>query len=266
MLRTLDDAKALRADLEAVLSRSERARLVIVGGGFVGLEVAASLGGREAVDTTVVLRNALPLATLFGEAFGTRLKREHEAAGVSIRPEAEVTGFEAAGGSHGARVLLANGDAIDADVVLLAVGAVPRTGWLPFGRNEDGGVSVDARLAVPGAGGEYAAGDIARLLTPWGEVRIEHWRFAQECGELAARNLLGAGEVYDSTPFFWSMQQIKGSYTFTGHSSRDATIEGQVDETDFALHFVDKGRLVATLAHGLDDGLTRLERRMAGRG
>lgn len=270
-VRTLDDAQALRDDLDACKARraGEPVRAVIVGGGFVGLEAASSLGAHDGVEVTVVLQDELPMAGKFGEAFGKRLKTEHEDAGVRFRTGSEAKGF--APGSDGAdgrvaRVELADGSALDADLVVVAVGAAPRTAWLPFDASDDGGITVEPGLAVPGVDGVWLAGDIARVPSVWGDVRIEHWRFAQECGEVAARNMLGGDATYDGTPFFWSMQQIPGSYTYTGHPREEPEIEGDVASTDFELHFVEKGRITGVLAHGIDGDVTRLVRSMASSG
>ncbi len=269
VVRTLDDARALRADLQACRERraGEPVRAAIVGGGFVGLEAATSLSAHDDVEVTVVLQSELPMAGLFGDDFAARLKSEHEGAGVRFRTRSEAQGF--ASGTDDARVAgveLAGGETVDADLVVVAIGAAPRTGWLPFDADGDGGIAVDAHLAVPGVDGVWLAGDIARVPTAWGDVRIEHWRFAQECGEVAARNMLGGAATYEGTPFFWSAQQIPGSYMYTGHAGKSPELEGDVSSPDFALRFVEKERITAVLSHGIDDAITRLVPQMAGKG
>ena len=263
-IRRLADARALREDLAGRLERGA-VRLVVVGGGFVGLEAAAALGSREGVEVTVVLREAKPFAELFGDAFADRLLREHREAGVRFVTEAEVAGF--GGNGRVERVEFEGREPVPADLVLVAIGAAPRTDWLPFRKGRDGGVEVDAHLAVPGAEGVHLAGDIARLPTPWGVVRIEHWRFAQELGELAARNMLGQGLRYEGTPFFWTMQQAPGSYTYTGHAEGWDEIAGDpARDGPFVASFVKRGRVSAVLAFGFDDRVTLAEPRMAGHG
>ena len=263
-IRTLADARALRDDLAARLEEGP-VRVAVVGGGFVGLEAAAALGAREGVSVTVVMNEAKPLAKLFGDAFAERTLREHREAGVEFVTQARVTGL--AGGGRVERIERDGGEPIPADLVLVAIGAAPRTGWLPFERGEDGGVAVGADLCVPGAPGVRLAGDIARVPTPWGEARIEHWRFAQETGELAARNMLGAGLRYEGTPFFWTMQQAPGSYAYTGHAEGwDEIRDEPPAEGGFAASYVAGGRVAAVLSLGFDDRVTRIEPRMAGRG
>ena len=256
-IRTLSDAKALRGDL------SDAARVVIVGGGFIGFEAAASLSKRESLSVTVVVREDVPFASQFGEAFGKRLVREHGDAGVTVLTGTETKALEGEG--RVARVVT-DGGTLDADVAILATGAKPRTGWLPFETGEDGGIAVDDQCRVEESSDIFAAGDIARVPTAWGKVRIEHWRFAQEMGECAARAMLDGDGTYRGTPFFWTMQQIAGSYTYTGHAGDWDAADGSVEEQDFKLSLVEDGRVAAVLAHGIDDEVTALEPAMAGKG
>ncbi len=262
-LRTAADAEGLRAALDGFGGKP--CRVAIVGGGFIGLEAAASLSGREGMAVTVILNGDRPLASLFGDAFGERLLAEHREAGVAFETGRTVNGFDGEDGRVRA-VLSEEGPPVEADIVIVGIGAAPRTGWLPFEREEDGGIAVDARLAVPGAPDVYAAGDIATVPTPWGAVRIEHWRFAQETGALAARNMLGGQGGYDGVPFFWSMQHPKGSYTYTGHAGDWDEAAGSVEGDTFALSYVEDGKVSAFLALGLDDAFTRAGVAMAGRG
>ncbi|MEM1365072.1 MAG: FAD-dependent oxidoreductase [Pseudomonadota bacterium] len=263
-LRSEADAKALRADLDAVISAKGAANVAIIGAGFIGLEAAVGFSKRDNVEATIVAREALPMAGLFGDAFGERLLAEHRDAGVNVLVNTETKGFTGAGRVTG--VELGNGETLAADLVLVAIGAAPNTDWLPFDRDRDGGIAVTENLNVSGHDNIFIAGDIARLPTPWGNVRIEHWRCAQETGELAARNMLGASDAYDSTPFFWTMQHIGGSYTLTGHNSPDDVVEGDVAPADFTARYIADGKVTAVLAHGLGEDLTGLERKMAGKG
>ena len=268
VIRTLADAKALRADLRDRLAEARDGGrtldMAIVGGGFIGLEAASALCGKDGVRVTVVLNGEKPFAELFGEDFADRLKGEHEGAGVQFETNATVVGFE--GSERVAAVRIENRDPVACDIVVMAVGASPRTDWLPFETEKDGGLAVTEAFALEAHPDIFAAGDIARVPTPWGKVRIEHWRFAQECGELAARNMLGQAAPYDGTPFFWSMQQIEGSYTYTGHAGPDAQAQGDVAPTNFAAKYLKDGKVQAVLAHGIMDDVTALEPKMAGRG
>lgn len=262
-IRTKADADALRADV-ARQRRGGTCRLAIVGGGFIGLEAAASLGGWDGVEVTLILRGEKPFRRLFGDAFGDRVLAENREAGVTVVTGAEVAGFS--GEERVTGIRLESGEVVPCDAVLIAVGAAPRTGWLPFEAGDDGGIEVEADLSVPGAPDVFLAGDIARLPTPWGKVRIEHWRFAQETGELAARNMLGQDRRYEGTPFFWTMQQATGSYTYTGHAKDWDEIRGTPAGSKFAMAFTKDARAHALLALGFDDRVTLTERRMAATG
>ncbi|MGY9049558.1 MAG: FAD-dependent oxidoreductase, partial [Rhodobacterales bacterium] len=261
LLRRLKDADSLRSDLAAQLAKGP-CRVAIIGGGFIGLEVATVLSGKDNVKVTVILNEARPLERQFGRDFAARIQSEHEDAGVRFVTSARVCGF--AGGSRVSQVNLNDGDPVEADLVLVAVGAVPRTAWLPFHVQEDGGIHVADDLSVPEHPHVFLAGDIARIPTLWGPQRIEHWRFAQETGELAARNMLGQGRHYESTPYFWTMQQAKGSYSYTGHALEWDSIRGAPEGSKFAMEFVHDGKTEAVLALGFDDAVTLVERRMAG--
>ncbi|SEN35898.1 FAD-dependent oxidoreductase [Palleronia pelagia] len=263
MIRGMADADALREDIES-RAKAGPVRVAIVGAGFIGLEAATNLNKRDGVEVTVVTPEARPLAKLFGEAFGDRLLAEHREAGIEMRTGTKVTGF--AGSRRVEALETEGGDSIPCDIAIVAIGAKPRTEWLPFETLQDGGIGVDDKLAVAGVEDIYAAGDIAQLPTPWGDVRIEHWRFAQELGELAARNMLGQGARYEGTPFFWSMQQPNGSYSYTGHAESWDDARGAPDGDSFQVEYVTGGRKAAVLALGFDDDLTKLTLEMAGTG
>ena len=260
-IRSLADAKALRADVAAL---PEGARVAVVGGGFVGMEAAASLGGRG-FDVTAVLTDAVPFKAVIGEAMGRRLRDEHEANGVSFRT-GKVMGF--AGDGRVERIELEGGEPVEADLVVVGIGAVPRTGWLDLPTDDDGGITVAADGSVPGVDGVWAAGDIARIPTPWGRVRIEHWRHAQQLGALAARAMLGREASYSEAPFFWTMQWIGGSYSYTGHAEGwdEVRDEGDASSPNFIRSYVKDGKVMATFGHGMLARQAEVERAMAREG
>ncbi|WOI56490.1 FAD-dependent oxidoreductase [Palleronia sp. LCG004] len=262
-IRTKTDADTLRDDI-AARKDGGTCRVAIVGGGFIGLEAATFLGRRDGVEVTMIIREHVPLASKFGAAFGTRILSEQKEAGVTMLTGATVERFR--GETRVSGVELENGEVVDCDIAIVAIGADPRTEWLPFTKDDDGGISVEPTLSVPDHPDVFLAGDIACVPTAWGPKRIEHWRFAQELGELAARNMLGQGGRYEGTPFFWTMQQAKGSYTYTGNASDWDRIDGTPDGGKFALSFVKDGEVPAVLALGFDDRVTLMERKMAGTG
>ncbi len=206
-LRTRDDATTLRAHL-----RPGR-RLVVVGGGFLGSEVAASARARG-VEVVLVHSGHQPLDHLVGTAAGSFVAALHRAAGIDLRADTTVARFRSRGG-HVTGVELADGTALSADVVLLALGAVPATGWLTgSGLDIEQGVRCDRHLraldvhgaVVPGV---VAAGDVARVPQPLAGGRampLGHWSNAVEQGTAAARTLLAPDDspAFTGVPSFWS--------------------------------------------------------------
>ena len=265
-LRTLEDARALRGDLDGL---DGDVPVVVIGGGFIGMEAAASLSGKGGVSVTVVMPDEVPFRAVVGEEMGQHIRAEHEAEGVRFVTGSErgaVSGFR--GNGRVEAVETEAGDPIPARLVIVGIGAAPATEWLDLSLDSDGGISVGDNLAVGGAEGVWAAGDIARLPTRWGTARIEHWRHAQQLGALAARNMLGRGDRYSEAPFFWTAQQIEGSYFYTGHAEDwdEARTEGDPSSGQFVTRYIKDGRVMATFGHGKLGEQARIEREMAERG
>ncbi|MEU1087049.1 FAD-dependent oxidoreductase [Streptomyces sp. NPDC005892] len=201
VLRDMDDALALRDRLAA------GGRLVVVGAGFLGTEVAAAARSLGAV-VTLVEPTAVPLAHVVGRQVGAHLARIHREHGVDLRTGTKVTGIRTVAG-RAAEVHLSDGTAAEADDVLVAIGSRPNTEWLAgSGLDLTDGVGCDAYCAA--APGIYAAGDVARWYNPlFGTgMRVEHRTNAAEQGMAAARNLLGPGRPgpFAPVPYFWSDQ------------------------------------------------------------
>ena len=193
LLRTLDDSRALRADLESA------SQVLIVGAGFIGMEVAASCRQRG-LAVTVVEPLEQPLIRGLGATLGAWVGDRHRDEGVEIRCGVGVEGLE--GGDRVERVKLTDGSAAEADVVVVGVGARPATDWLA-----DSGLALHDGVVCDGAGatnvpGVFAAGDVAR----WQGVRLEHWTSAVEQGTHAATRLLKGDEVgdLDRVPYVWT--------------------------------------------------------------
>lgn len=198
-LRTLDDAVAIRRALDA------GARTVVVGAGFIGSEVAAG-ARKRGLDVTILEALPTPLVRAVGEGMGAACAALHERNGTRLRCGVGVSGLE--GDGHVERVRLSDGTAIDADLVVVGIGAVPATGWLEgSGLELDNGVVCDETLWT-GRDRVYAAGDVARWRNPLFDrlMRLEHWTSAAEQGALAARNALDpeSAEPYRTVPYFWS--------------------------------------------------------------
>lgn len=199
VLRTLDDALALRDML------TDGARLVVVGAGFIGLEVAATALGRG-VDVTVLEGLPAPLVRGLGPELGRAATQSLIERGVELRCDVRVDTVDAGG------VVLAGGERLDADAVLVGIGVDPVTDWLDDSGLEvrDGVVADEMLRAAPGV---YVAGDVARWhhVGTGEELRIEHWTNAADQGAAAAKNLVahadgGAGVAFAPVPFVWSDQ------------------------------------------------------------
>jgi NADPH-dependent 2,4-dienoyl-CoA reductase/sulfur reductase-like enzyme len=245
MLRTLDDALALRELLDA------RPKVVVIGAGFIGSEVAATCRTRG-LDVTVLEALPQPLVRGLGSQLGAVLGAIHRDHGVDLRTGVAVESIVGNGIVEGVR--LADGSSVAADVVVVGVGVVPQTSWLEgSGLTLDNGVVCDATcLAAPGI---VAAGDVARWPNPLfdGEVmRLEHWTNATEQGVHAASTLLageGGGKPFAPVPFVWSDQYDHKIQT-VGVVSADAEVHiahGTLADRQFVALFGKHGRLVGAL-------------------
>lgn len=195
-LRGLEDSIALRADL-----RPGR-RVLVVGGGFIGLELAASASARGC-DVTVVEEQARILKRGVCLSIADAVARRHAEAGVEIVTGARIASFARDG------VILADGRRVVADVTVAGIGAVPETELARrSGLAVENGIACDATLRTSDPD-IYAAGDCCSFphaLYGGRRIRLESWRAAQAQGALAAENMLGAERSYEDVPWFWSDQ------------------------------------------------------------
>jgi 3-phenylpropionate/trans-cinnamate dioxygenase ferredoxin reductase component len=210
VLRTVADSDALREAL------SPGARVVVIGAGWIGCEVAASARQRGA-EVAMVAPEEVPLERVLGPEVGAIYRDVHAKQGVELVLGTGVEAIEGNGRASGVRV--AGGRILPADVVVLGVGAAPRLELAQAaGLQVEDGVLADDRLraSVPNI---YVAGDIARAQHPiLGEtVRVEHWGTALEQGPVAARNMLGQDVAYDRIPYFFSDQYDVGM-EYAGHA------------------------------------------------
>jgi 3-phenylpropionate/trans-cinnamate dioxygenase ferredoxin reductase subunit len=245
-LRTLDDCLAIRAAFEA------RAKVAVVGAGFIGAEVAATARA-WGLDVTLLEALPVPLSRALGVEMGEACAGLHLDHGVDLRCGVGVAGFEGSGRVEGVR--LADGNLIEADVVIVGVGVRPVTDWLEgSGLSIRDGVVCDATCGA-GPPGVYAAGDIARWPNPlFGmEMRVEHWTNAVEQASAAAEALLagpGAAVPYAPVPFFWS-DQYDVKIQYVGHCAPDdevKVVHGSVDEHKFVAIYRRDERVIAALA------------------
>jgi 3-phenylpropionate/trans-cinnamate dioxygenase ferredoxin reductase subunit len=202
-----------RADCDALIARCDTAhRSVVVGAGFIGLEVAAALRARG-LEVHVVAPNACPMEHILGSALGDMVKALHESHGVVFHLGATVEEIGAD------RVRLSTGAELPANLVVAGIGVRPEvTLAQEAGLAMDRGVMVDSFLQTS-APMIYAVGDIAR----WPDrrtgdrIRVEHWVVAERQGVVAARNILGQRQRFTAVPFFWSRQYDMG-INYVGHA------------------------------------------------
>jgi 3-phenylpropionate/trans-cinnamate dioxygenase ferredoxin reductase subunit len=241
-LRTLDDARRLRAALAAA------GRVAVVGGGFIGSEVAAV--ARTLGKAVVLLEmEALPFERILGPDAARIIVREHERHGVEVRTRARADRF-VEGGGRLAAVGLADGSTVACDVAVVGVGVEPEVDWLAGSVELARGVTVDATLRTSRPD-VLAGGDVAVFPYRGRPIRIEHWENARRQGEHAARVLLGDLRPYDEVPYFWS-DQYDRTYQYFGHVERwDATVVRGDPEAGAAIVFylVD-GRVAAAFLAG----------------
>ena len=242
VLRSLDDCLGLRADFDAAPNR-----VVVVGAGFIGAEVAATARTRG-LDVTMIEALDAPLIRVLGPEMGEVCAAVHRDHGIDLRTGVGVEGLD--GADRVERVRLTDGSAVDASAVVVGIGVIPNTEWLEgSGLALDDGVVCDASgLAAPGVA---AAGDVAR----WPNrrfgypMRVEHWDNAAAQGAHSARALLGAAEPYEPVPWFWS-DQYDRKIQLAGHVRPDDEVKvvaGSVDERRFAALYGRGGRLVGAL-------------------
>jgi NADPH-dependent 2,4-dienoyl-CoA reductase/sulfur reductase-like enzyme/nitrite reductase/ring-hydroxylating ferredoxin subunit len=201
------------ADSRALIERAKTAsRAVVIGAGFIGLEVAAALRARG-LEIHIVAPDARPLERILGPELGSMVQGIHESHGVvfhlATKPVAIREGH----------VVLASGESLPADLVVMGAGVSPETELAArAGLVIDRGVKVNAYLQTSDTG-IFAAGDMARWPDPHtgSLIRVEHWVVAQRQGQTAARNMLGARESFDAVPFFWSAH-FDVTISYVGHS------------------------------------------------
>jgi len=253
-LRTIDDADALNSIL------AEGASLAIIGAGWIGLEIAAGARDRG-VDVTVVEMAELPLMGALGREVGEVFAALHRDHGVDLRLNATVQEITTAAGKA-TGLMLGDGSTVEADAVLVAVGAAPnialaeRAG-LALG---DGGVLVDSSLRTSDAD-IFAVGDIAAAEHPlFGtRIRTEHWANALKQPAVAAAGMLGNPAEYDELPYFFTDQYDLGM-EYVGHAPHYERVmfRGDVDAREFTAFWLDgDDRVLAgmnvNIWEGLDD-------------
>jgi NADPH-dependent 2,4-dienoyl-CoA reductase/sulfur reductase-like enzyme len=249
MLRRDTDSEQLREALAAATS------LVIVGGGWIGLEVAA-LARSRGLPVTIVERSSLPLARVLGPEMAEVLFAMHRDHGVRFCLDATVAEIVTEGGRAGG-VRLTDGEVLGADLVLVAVGATPNVAVAERALQVDDGILVDHHL-LASAPDVYAAGDIASAWNPFlgRRIRVEHWANAEHQPKVVAFNLLGGNMRYDRLPYFYT-DQYDMSMELTGVVEPDGydsvVVRGDLDSLRFVTFWLRRDRIVAAMSSNIDD-------------
>jgi len=227
------------------------ARALIVGMGFIGSEVAASLR-QLGLEVTAVLSGTAPLQAVLGNQVADVMARIHRNHGIQLVTEDKVVGFE--GPEHLTHAITAKGVRIDCDLAVVAVGIEPNVDAVKGSEIAlDNGILVDetCRTSVPDV---YAAGDVANHLHPvFGRMRVEHYNNGEKQGRAAARAMLGDQRPYDDIHTFWSDQyEDKLEYVGDGRTWDQVVIRGSLTQAQFLAFYLLKGVMKA--ACGLNRG------------
>jgi 3-phenylpropionate/trans-cinnamate dioxygenase ferredoxin reductase subunit len=241
-LRTVAECDAIKD--EALPGR----RAVVVGMGFIGCEVAASLT-QLGVRVTAVFPGRIPLERVLGSQVGALMGAAHRANGVELLPGEQVAGFE--GNERLEAVVTAAGHRISCDFAVVGIGIEPVVPEVAVA--QDNGILTDelCRASEPDV---YAAGDVANQLHPlFGRVRVEHYNNAEKQGAFAARSMLGATDPYDYLHSFWS-DQFDHKIEYVGHAAKwdELVVRGSVAESKLIGFYLVGG--VVRAAIGLDRG------------
>jgi len=244
-LRTLDDSTDLKAQLQP------GARIGIIGGGWIGLEVA-SAAQQAGAEVTVLEALDQPLRNVLGAEVGALFAQLHREKGVDVRTGAQIDAITTS--SDGATIRLADGDSLVVDRLVVGVGVAPMTDLASTaGIAVDNGILVDAGLHTS-ASGIFAAGDVANVDHPvlGHRLRVEHWDTAIKHGTVAATNLLGGNAVADHLPYFFTDQYALG-IEYVGNPGPEGfdrvvisgDTEGPVEQRTFRTWWMRGNRVVA---------------------
>jgi 3-phenylpropionate/trans-cinnamate dioxygenase ferredoxin reductase subunit len=238
-LRTLADSEALGKRLQ------DGARIVVVGAGWIGSEVAAS-ARQKGLEVTVVEPLSVPLERVLGAQVGAIYRDLHAEHGVRMLLGRGVAAFE--GDGRVSAVRTDDGERIECDLVVVGVGVTPRDELAQHAAIEvDDGIVVDEHLQTSRPG-VFAAGDVARAHHPLlgSSIRVEHWANALNQGPAAARNMLGKRLAYDRIPYFFSDQYDVGM-EYSGHAPQwdDVVLRGDPQAREFIAFWLREGRVLA---------------------
>ncbi len=241
------------ADSDRILAAAADAKqAVVVGSGFIGMEVAAGLT-QKGIKVTVVSPDSLPFEQILGTQIGELFYQVHEENGVTFKLGHKVTQIE--GESTAQTVILDNGDRLDTDMIVVGIGVQPVTDFITGIELNPKDRSIPVNEYLCAAENVYAAGDIARF-PDWrtsASMRVEHWRIAAQHGRTAAFNMAGKPTKFRGVPVFWSMQ-FQFPIRYVGHATEwdEVIIDGSLDERQFIVFYVKDDRVLAAASSKRD--------------
>ena len=239
LLRRIADSDAIRERVEA------GAKIVVVGGGWIGAEVAATARSRGC-EVSMLYPTGAPLEHVLGPEVARFFMELHTTHGVELHPGSSLAAIEGDGSVSGVR--LEDGSTLECDAVVVGIGVAPRVELAEAaGLEVDNGVLVGANLRTS-APSVFAAGDVARVRHPFFEqpIRVEHWAVAREQGPVAARSMLGEPVTYDTLPYFFT-DQYDASLRYWGLATEwdEVVLRGNPAGGEFAAFWVKDGRVLA---------------------
>jgi 3-phenylpropionate/trans-cinnamate dioxygenase ferredoxin reductase subunit len=262
----LDGIHYLRAvaNSDGIREEAEKAeRAVVVGGSYIGCEVAASLTSAHGVKCSIVMLEDVTFERQFGAEVGGYFQRVLEEHGIEVHGGDELERFEGEDGRV-SRVVTKGGLELDCDLVVIGAGVAPdvmlaKQAGLELG--DAGGVKCSSRLesSVPGI---YTAGDICEYDSPvhGRPIRVEHWDVAFNHGRTAALNMMGRETQHDVLPYFFSDLADWSSMEYVGPGTGEPVIRGSLEDGDFTAFYLDGGRVTAALTVGRSDDLDEAKR------
>jgi 3-phenylpropionate/trans-cinnamate dioxygenase ferredoxin reductase component len=256
-MRTFGNSEGIKA------AAGEGKKVVIIGGSYIGTEVAASLTAAHGCDCTIVMQEEVTLDRFYGKEVGGYFQGVLEEHGISLHGGQELERFEGSDGKV-SKVVTKSGLELECDFVVLGTGVKPdvtlaKAAGLEIG--DGGGVKCSSRLESS-VEGIFAAGDICEYDSPihGRHMRIEHWDVAFNQGKTAALNMLGGDQPHDVVPYFFSDLADWTGMEYVGPGSGDLVVRGSIDDGEFTAFYLDDGEVKAALTVGRSDDLEAARR------
>ena len=249
-LRSFEDSDKI---IEACTNAS---KVAVIGASFTGMEVAHSLHERK-LNVTAVAPERVPFENVFGKEIGNLIKNIHEENGVVFKLNSQAAKFE--GNEKVNSVVLSSGEKIECDFVVVGIGVKPATDFIKgINLEKDGSIKVDEYLQVNE--NVFVAGDIATFPYNNANVRIEHWRLAEQMGRIAGFNMAGKKIKFNKQPYFWTVQSGV-NFRYVGHSKNwDETVTwGNINSKNFLTFFIKNNKAEAAMGCNRDREMDAVE-------